>query len=92
VVNYRAGQDARSRTVKNHDGVCARALSSLAKAMPKCSVNLRVFVGKDHSLTSAAAAWRKAHVVIAPHGAALANVIFVRPGTLVVEIGYDLGL
>ena len=81
-------KDARSRAVKNHDALCKTALASLAKAMPTCAVKLRVFVGKDHSLTSAAAAWRRAHVVIAPHGAALANVLFVRPGTLVVEIGY----
>lgn len=33
--------------------------------------------------------FRKARVVIAPHGAGLANVVFCSPGTTVIELGFD---
>ena len=83
-------QDAKTRSVRNHDGLVAAVLASLdaTLAVNNCSVVLRVFVGRDHSLASAAAAWRAAHVIVAPHGAALANVVFVQPNALLVEIGY----
>ena len=86
-------QDARTRSVKNHDAMVKRVLAALDGALaPKaCAVNVRVFVGKEHTLASSAAVWRRAHVVIAPHGAALANVIFVQPDTLLVELGYYAG-
>ena len=86
-------QDARTRSVKNHDAMVKRVLAALdgALAPRACAVNVRVFVGKEHTLASSAAVWRRAHVVIAPHGAALANVIFVQPDTLLVELGYYAG-
>ncbi|KAH8052191.1 hypothetical protein JL722_10291 [Aureococcus anophagefferens] len=92
-VIQRRFNDARTRSVKNHDAMVKRVLAALdgALAPRACAVNVRVFVGKEHTLASSAAVWRRAHVVIAPHGAALANVIFVQPDTLLVELGYYAG-
>ena len=46
------------------------------------------FVGRDHSLKNAAALFARACVVIGPHGGAFMNLVFARPGTHVIEIGY----
>ena len=83
-------QDAKSRSVSNHAKMVETILAALDDALAPggCAIQLRTFVGKDHTLASSARVWRRAHVVIAPHGAALANVIFVQRDTLLVELGY----
>jgi hypothetical protein len=35
--------------------------------------------------------WQKARIVIAPHGAGLFNVMWCKPGTAVIEIGFKVG-
>jgi hypothetical protein len=44
---------------------------------------------EEHSLLDQARFVREADVVVAPHGAGLANLIFARPGTRVIEIVPD---
>ncbi|MEM1305099.1 MAG: glycosyltransferase family 61 protein, partial [Planctomycetota bacterium] len=41
---------------------------------------------EDHSVAEQAAIMHDADVVVAPHGAALANIMFCRPGTKVIEL------
>ena len=41
---------------------------------------------EDMDFDEQAAAFRQAEVVVAPHGAGLANLLFCRPGTKVLEI------
>ena len=42
----------------------------------------------QHSLAEAREIFRNAAAVVAPHGGALLNMVFMRPGAVVVEIGY----
>jgi len=44
-----------------------------------------------HDVASTEYIWRRADVVIAPHGAALAFMLFMRPKTFVIEFGYHAG-
>jgi hypothetical protein len=46
------------------------------------------FVGAKHSMTESIALFSAADVVVAPHGAALGFIAFMRPGSAVVEVGY----
>lgn len=48
-----------------------------------------------HSVREQAAAFKSADVIVAPHGAGLANIVYCKPGTRIVEIipeGYDQGV
>ena len=71
------------RNVINH----ASIMQKLQDALPNCTI--REFVGRDHDLNSTILLWTEADVVVAPHGAALAFMTFMRPGRAVIEIGYD---
>ena len=79
-------EDAKSRAVENH-----AALVGAVKAALPDGANVRVFVGKDHTVESTERLWRQADLVVAPHGAAIAFVVFMRPKTLVIELGYHSG-
>lgn len=73
----------KRRNVMNH----ASIMQKLQDALPNCTI--REFVGRDHDLNSTILLWTEADVVVAPHGAALAFMTFMRPGRAVIEIGYD---
>jgi capsular polysaccharide biosynthesis protein len=49
---------------------------------------MQVFSGTATPMAEQIAAFGEASVVVAAHGAALAHMIFMKPGTAVVEIGY----
>lgn len=85
-------EDAESRAVRNHDSLVATVHAALAHdRLRECAVHTRVFVGRDHGVASTEHIWRRADVVVAPHGAALAWMLFMRPGTHVIELGYHSG-
>ncbi|KAJ8611017.1 hypothetical protein CTAYLR_007059 [Chrysophaeum taylorii] len=80
-------EDATSRSVKNHDDLLRAVRTALADST-RCAVTVRVFVGRDHRVAATERIWRRADLVVAPHGAALAFMLFMRPGTHVIELGY----
>lgn len=82
LVVHRKDAKGGRRMVKNHD----QMLQALQQAFPQCSVT--GFVGSEYPLEEQIGAFTSADVVVAPHGAALAFVSFMRPGSAVVEIGY----
>jgi capsular polysaccharide biosynthesis protein len=41
---------------------------------------------EKHSIRQNASIFRKANIVVAPHGAGLSNIVFCRPGTTIVEL------
>lgn len=85
-------EDASSRQVRNHKDLLNMVRTAMAATRPLgCGINLRVFVGRDHSVASTEQIWRRADLVVAPHGAALAFMLFMRAGTQVIELGYHTG-
>lgn len=82
-------EDATSRSVRNHKGLVSTVREALSEASRQ--VNVRVFVGRNHNVESTELFWRRADLVVAPHGAALAFMLFMRPGTHVIELGYHVG-
>lgn len=53
------------------------------------------FDNSDHSVAAQIAAFAAADVVVCPHGAGLSNIVYCRPGTIIVELipeGYDQGV
>ena len=78
--------DAKSRRVNNH----ADMIGALRQHFSDSPVPTEVleFVGSAHNVSETAELWTGADVVLAPHGAALSFVAFMRPKTAIVEIGY----
>ena len=52
------------------------------------SMGYTKFVGSEFTLREAQEIFKDAEIVVAPHGGALLNMIFMQPGMSVVEIGY----
>ena len=77
--------DASSRRVENHDAL----VTALKQTFPTCTI--RIFVGRDHDIEDTVKWFGEADVLLAPHGAALGFMPFLRPGRMVVEFGYTGG-
>ena len=73
-------QRTGSRKYLQHD--------DLMKALQSKNKDVQVF-NAEGDLKNHIALFAEAEVVIGPHGAGFSNLIFCRPGTLVVEIGWD---
>jgi hypothetical protein len=58
--------------------------TSLQDAFPSADIHLTKLKGKD--LTEQAWWWYNQDIIVAAHGATLANVIFLQPGSAVIEI------
>ena len=73
---------SHSRRLNNHD-----AIHTMIKTYAK-QAGLDVVVFKDNplpNLTSTADAFRRAVIVVAPHGAGQSNMLFCQPGTVLIE-------
>ena len=51
-------------------------------------MNFTRFVGTEHTLQESQEIFEDAKLVVATHGGALLNMVFMQPGTSVIEIGY----
>ena len=83
VVDRRDAQD-RARSIGNHCTV----MNLLKKLLPHAAI--REFVGSKIPLEEQIAAYMRADLLIAPHGAALGLVGFMAPGGAVLEVAYPL--
>ncbi|KAH8075122.1 hypothetical protein JL721_1116 [Aureococcus anophagefferens] len=75
-------QDARTRSVKNHDAMVKRVLAARRRARAASRRERQRLRRQGAHARVERGGLAAGHVVIAPHGAALANVIFVQPDTL----------
>jgi capsular polysaccharide biosynthesis protein len=58
-------------------------------------MGFEVFDNAENSVREQARAFRDASIIVSPHGAGLANIVYCDPGTPIVEVvpeGYDQGV
>ena len=87
MVVHRKDASGARRMVTNH-GSMIEALRVMAREQ---GADVKEFVGNQNSIPKSIQRFAEADVVVAPHGAALAFVAFMRKGAAVVEIGYVVG-
>mmetsp|Transcript_63609 Transcript_63609/g.143487 ORF Transcript_63609/g.143487 Transcript_63609/m.143487 type:complete len:631 (-) Transcript_63609:270-2162(-) len=83
LVVHRKDASGNRRMIKNH----ASLLGALRTAFPS-PVAITEFVGAQHSMKESIELFARSDVVVAPHGAALGFLAFMRPGAACVEVGY----
>ena len=76
-------RDAKTRMAKNHAELYARLRASL----PPHTI-FHEYVGSQLSLDQQIRMFAWADIVVAPHGAALGLIVYMRPGGAVIELGY----
>ena len=76
--------DRGVRRCRNHEQLAATA----ERFVQNNSMQLTRFVGDRFSMAEARAIFQGTKLVVAPHGGALLNIVFMAPQTGVVEIGY----
>lgn len=75
----RPGSGTSRRSIRNH--------AELVACLGRYHANVVNVALEDVSLGKQAALFSSARVIVAQHGAALANLIFCRPGVQVIEVG-----
>lgn len=63
-------------------------LQALKKKMPHVEVQQLIVDGK-HGYFEGGTPFYHAHALLSPHGAGLNNMLFMRPGSHVIEVGFD---
>jgi capsular polysaccharide biosynthesis protein len=72
-----------------------RVVNEAAVEAALADLGFEVFDNAAYSVCDQARAFRDAEIVVAPHGAGLANIVYCDPGTPVIELvpeGYDQGV
>ncbi|CAF4636900.1 unnamed protein product [Rotaria sp. Silwood1] len=65
--------------------------SSLNKSKLWSDLHIEIFEAQGH-IRDHIALFRRARIIIGPHGAGMMNILWSSPGTHVVEIGYTTGM
>ena len=80
-----------SRAIKQHDQLVTFVTERLEKEGKGLGLKVAVFDGNGH-VREHIALFQRAKVMIGPHGAGMLNLYWLKPGSAVVEIGYDEGM
>ncbi|CAF4942815.1 unnamed protein product, partial [Rotaria sp. Silwood1] len=65
--------------------------SSLNKSKLWSDLHIEIFEAQGH-IRDHIALFRRARIIIGPHGAGMMNILWSSPGTHVIEIGYTTGM
>jgi len=84
-------KDGHPRSIVEHSDMAAFMASVLNKSKLSSKLHIEIFEAQGH-LRDHIALFRRARVIVAPHGAGMMNVLWSSPGTHVVEVGYDTGM
>ncbi|CAF4682100.1 unnamed protein product [Rotaria sp. Silwood2] len=76
------------RAITNHDDLVKLVEKNILES--KHNLQMYIFTAQGH-VREHIKIWQKARIVVAPHGAGLFNVMWCKPGTDIIEIGYDEG-
>ncbi|CAF2138499.1 unnamed protein product [Rotaria magnacalcarata] len=78
-----------SRSLINHDAM-VNMIEQTLRNFSKTLLKIELFTGENH-IKDQIKIWQKSKIVIAPHGAGLVNIMWMKPGSFVIEIGYESG-
>ena len=84
-------KEGHARSLIEHSDVATIITSVLSKANMSSDLHLEIFTAQGH-VREHIALFRRARVIVGPHGAGMMNVLWAPPGTHVVEIGYSTGM
>jgi hypothetical protein len=79
-----------SRSIVEHSHVAAFMSSAINKSKISSDLHIEIFEARGH-IREHIALFRRARVIIGPHGAGMMNILWSSPGTHVVEVGYTTG-
>jgi len=80
-----------SRAIAQHDKLVAYVEEQLKERGKGLQLKVAVFDGKGH-VREHIALFQRAKVMVGPHGAGMLNLYWLKPGSAVVEVGYDEGM
>ncbi|CAF4424089.1 unnamed protein product, partial [Adineta steineri] len=81
-------KDGGTRSIVEHLDMVAFINSRLKKSL---DLHLEIFEAEGH-VRDHIALFRRARIIVGPHGAGMLNVVWSSAGTYVVEVGYNKGM
>jgi hypothetical protein len=79
------------RSIIEHSDMAAFMAYALNKSKLSSKLQIEIFDARGH-LRDHIALFRRARVIVGPHGAGMMNILWSSPGTHVVEVGYNTGM
>ncbi|CAF0781549.1 unnamed protein product [Adineta steineri] len=84
-------KDGDARSIIEHLDMVAFINSRLKKSKKSLDLHLEIFEAEGH-VRDHIALFRRARIIVGPHGAGMLNVVWSSAGTYVVEVGYNEGM
>ncbi|CAF4403773.1 unnamed protein product, partial [Adineta steineri] len=84
-------KDGDARSIVEHLDMVAFINSRLKKSKRSLDLHLEIFEADGH-IRDHIALFRRARIIVGPHGAGMLNVVWSSAGTYVVEVGYNKGM
>ncbi|CAF3509347.1 unnamed protein product [Rotaria socialis] len=83
--------NGHARSIIEHLDMAAFMASALNKSKLSSDLRIEIFDARGH-IRDHIALFRRALIIIGPHGAGMMNILWSSPGTHVVEVGYTTGM
>ncbi|CAF0838033.1 unnamed protein product [Rotaria sordida] len=84
-------RDGDARSIIEHLDLIAFMSSALNKSKMSSDLRIEIFEARGH-IRDHIALFRRARIIVGPHGAGMMNILWSSPETHVVEIGYTTGM
>ncbi|CAF1578480.1 unnamed protein product [Rotaria sordida] len=84
-------RDGDARSIIEHLDLIAVMSSALNKSKMSSDLRIEIFEARGH-IRDHIALFRRARIIVGPHGAGMMNILWSSSGTHVVEIGYTTGM
>lgn len=84
-------KDGHARSIVEHSNMTSIIISVIGKSKLSLKLHLEIFKAQGH-IRDHITLFRRARIIIGPHGAGMMNILWALPGTHVVEVGYNSGM
>lgn len=84
-------EDEHPRSIIEHSNIILFMESILKKFKISSNLHIEIFEAKGH-IRHHIDLFRRARIIIGPHGAGMINILWSSPGAHVVEVGYTTGM